>query len=650
MNIVIPLRLGLTVAALAIAGGAPARGAQFETVQQASPGADELATQMRALAANPNDVVALIRAGELALDLGDQSAAARFFARAERIDPRNGRLKAGTARTLLMLERPGEALRLFDEAERLGYEPVHYAAERGLAFDLVGEQQRAQRDYRLALKQAPDDETTRRYALSLGISGRKDQALAQIDTLLRRSDRPAWRVRAFVLAMSGDVAGAERIATSMLPPDMAGGLIPFFTRLPSLGAVDRAFAVHFGEVAPTPARIADARLTPAYPPLPPEPVAPIRVAAAAAAKDPRADRRNQRRRGRDAPIAVAAVVPPPVAFPAAPPTARYVTTASMRDQQAPARTKRDTAAPPPSESAVAAQSVTVPPPAQPPVVVARPVVIASAPLVIQPRPSPLVLPYVVPAPAAVAAVATAPAPIADQVPAVASTPTPTTVAQAVAPLPEAAAPPPAVAAAPMAGQGPAPVARPVASEESILARIVATIAVPAAELNIAAAGGSAKPPAISAVAARAKSETPVLSEEEKKAAAKAAAKKAAEKKLADKKLAEKKAAEKLAAEEAAAAKKAAKAEPSRIWVQVAGGANVADLPKEWARLRGKAGALLANRQAWTTPLRFTNRLLTGPFKSGDEAQGFVNQMGKSGLTGFVFTSDAGQKVARLPGK
>lgn len=661
MNNVIPLRLCVTLA-LACAGGGLASAAQTEVVQQPSPGADELATQMRALAANPNDVAALIRAGELALDLGDQSAAARFFARAERIDPRNGRLKAGTARTLLMLERPGEALRLFDEAERLGYEPVHYAAERGLAFDLVGEQQRAQRDYRLALKQAPDDETTRRYALSLGISGRKDQALAQIDTLLRRSDRPAWRVRAFVLAMSGDVAGAERIATSMLPPDMAGGLIPFFSRLPSLSPVDRAFAVHFGEVAPTPARIADARLTPAYPPLPPEPVAPIRVATAATAKDPRADRRNQRRRGRDAPVAVAAVVPspvrPPVTGPSlaqssvAPPAVRPVVPAPVRQPAVPAQSKPVAATPPPSAPvAVAAASTIVPPPAPKPVVVERPVVIASAPLVIQPRPAPVVVPYVVPAPVAVAAVAAAPAPVGDQVPATA--PTPATVAQT---LPPAAAPPPkpapatpVVAAVPRAEPVPAPVARPVASEESILARIVATIAVPAAELNVVPAGGSTKP-AVPAVAARAKPEAPVLSEEEKKAAAKAEAKKAAEKKLADKKLAEKKAAEKLAAEEAAAAKKAAKAEPSRIWVQVAGGANVADLPKEWARLRGKAGALLASRQAWTTPLRFTNRLLTGPFKSGDEAQGFVNQMGKSGLTGFVFTSDPGQKVARLPGK
>ena len=194
-----------------------------------------------------------------------------------------------------------------------------------------------------------------------------------------------------------------------------------------------------------------------------------------------------------------------------------------------------------------------------------------------------------------------------------------------------------------------------------MSRIVASIAVPAAELDVppvvrtvdrpapaVKVAAAIKPPV--AAGAKLPPETPVLSDEEKRAAAKAEAKKLADKKAADKKAAEKLAADKRAAEEAAAAKKAAKAEPSRVWVQVAGGANVGDLPKEWTRLRGKAGALLQSRQAWTTPLRFTNRLLTGPFKSSEEAQGFVNQIAKSGVTGFVFTSDAGQKVTRLPAK
>jgi cell division septation protein DedD len=87
-----------------------------------------------------------------------------------------------------------------------------------------------------------------------------------------------------------------------------------------------------------------------------------------------------------------------------------------------------------------------------------------------------------------------------------------------------------------------------------------------------------------------------------------------------------------------------------VWVQVAGGANEGDLEKAWASLRTKAPDLFRSRQGWTTPLRATNRVLAGPFKSSDEAQEFVNRMAKAGLSGFVFTSTKGQKIERLGGK
>src|SRR3546814_8170091 len=83
---------------------------------------------MRALAKNPKDVGALIRAGELTLLLGDPTAAAVLFSRAEKIAPDNARMKAGMATTLVRMERPAEALRLFAEAERGGYGVEKFAA------------------------------------------------------------------------------------------------------------------------------------------------------------------------------------------------------------------------------------------------------------------------------------------------------------------------------------------------------------------------------------------------------------------------------------------------------------------------------------------------------------------------------------------
>jgi hypothetical protein len=85
-------------------------------------------------------------------------------------------------------------------------------------------------------------------------------------------------------------------------------------------------------------------------------------------------------------------------------------------------------------------------------------------------------------------------------------------------------------------------------------------------------------------------------------------------------------------------------------VQVAGGANKATLPREWTRLKEKSPALLGNRTAWTTPLRATNRLLVGPFDTSREAQEFVNQLARSDISAFSWTSPEGQEIEQLPSR
>ncbi|HEX7849307.1 MAG TPA: sporulation protein, partial [Sphingomonas sp.] len=327
--------------------------------------ADALAADMRLLAANPLDIEALVTAGELTLRMGDNTAAAGFFGRAEKLDPLNPRVKAGLGSLLVRAERPGEALRRFQEAETRGLDPSKYAADRGLAYDLIGEQERAQRDYRLALRAGPDDEITRRYALSMGISGHKKEALDLLDPLLRRSDRAAWRDRAFILAMSGDRDGAQKIANSMMSPGLGAGLAPFFDRLPTLSAADRAFAVNFGELRATPERVADARMVPVLPRLGPDPTAP-RVLAAADQPRPHptaqddSGKRKKRKKNEDlAPIVPAPRPAPPVEvalnppsyvppralpIPAPPPPPRVVYTAPP---PAPRPTPRPTPAPTP---------------------------------------------------------------------------------------------------------------------------------------------------------------------------------------------------------------------------------------------------------------------------------------------------------------
>lgn len=693
MSIARPL---IIAAALAGAPGALAQsypGQQIQTVPRPTPDADALAGAMRRLGANPRDLSALLEAAELSLRLGDVNAAASLLKRAENVDPMNGRVKAGMARILVTQERPGEALRYFDQAIGYGLDAKSFAGDRGLAYDLVGEQERAQRDYRVALKSGSNDEVERRYALSLGISGKRQEALDVIDDQVRRNDRSAWRVRAFVLALTGDVPGAEKIANTMMPPGMGAALAPFFSRVAGLPPADRAFAVHFGELRPTPQRLADARMVPPLPPLTPEVSRPVQVAAAPAAA-PRANSGNERRNAREdarrrrelaaaerrasrtrqseqrakpaekPPVAVAAASSASARRPVNEPTAfqppRYAGVAFAPPQAvvqpvpaAPADTAAETANASPRPATPLPQTPSVPTNGTAPA--AAPVQLASS------TPStPRSVPTRSPAPTPSNPPPSAPQPTAE-------TPVPTSSA-ATPP----ANPAPVRTAAETAAPTP-PAATPAVSEDTILARIMAGISIPGSELGIAPVRPPApEPEPVSETAARVEAASPAVAdasaakaaadllaarEQEKAIAARKAAEAAAKKAAADakaaaaKKLADakKQAEAKKAAEEKAAAAKAAKAEPSRIWVQVAGGANKDDLPKAWAAAQSKAEAL-KGKSAYTTPLRATNRVVTGPFKSDAEAREFVNTLAKQGLSAFPFTSDDGQKMTRLPAK
>ncbi len=221
------LRLATLLCAVASVSLAPAQAQEegpeapetgYSSLDVAQPkGTRELQNALQRLALYPGDIDALIDAGNAALLLQDPQAAIGFFARADEMSPGNGRVKAGLGSALLLNENPYEALRLFDEAKKLGVPDTVYAADRGLAYDLVGNSNAAQDDYELALRRGADDETIRRYALSLGISGDRAAAEAQLDPLLRKRDAAAWRTRAFVLAISGDPEARLRLPMRRCP-------------------------------------------------------------------------------------------------------------------------------------------------------------------------------------------------------------------------------------------------------------------------------------------------------------------------------------------------------------------------------------------------------------------------------------------------
>ncbi len=593
--------------------------------------ASALARYLRMVTANPRNLEALTGAGRAALDVGDAQAAIGFYARAEAIAPRNGRVKAGLGSALVLLNQEQAALKYFEEAVSLGVPEADIASDRGLAYDLRGNAKRAQRDYGIALRRGDDPETTRRLALSMAITGDGNGALVLLDPLLRKQDTAAWRARAFILAMTGDAAGANKAAEAVMPSSTAAGFAPFFRKLPGLRSGEKAAAVHFGLFPGEgrPMRIDDLFNQ-------------AEVAARVALENTPRSATDAGRvdAGQGAFGRLATRTPDAEGQLIARPAPRIVA------DERPVATPRTNAAPAlqPSNEARIAAALT---PAASPVVTATPparVARAPVPIVAPPAQPTSVPSRTAGAQAEVGAavpVAQTPAPtpllpsfdIAPRSRPVQPSPTPapglevrladvsaTVRAAADAPVVQSVTLPPSSATGLPVVQdvaGPSAAASAPTNRLADIARVLAETpqaAVPVAPADVPPAPRpkveTATPPA-----PRPKVETPAP-------AATASADSATSPATSD-------------------------AQAERVWVQVAGGSDERALPSTWRRLKGQAPDLLNEQTAWTTPLKATNRLLVGPFASTREAQEFVNKLKPKGIDAFSWTSPKDQAIAKL---
>ncbi len=798
---------------------------------QPLPPSDPLAMNLKILAQNPYDVNALTQAGIGALEVGDPQAAIGFLARAEELSPRDGRIKAALGAALTLVERPDEALRTFGEAAGLGVSEREIAKDRGLAYDLRGDNKRAQKDYVLAEKSSNDTEIIRRHALSLGISGDKDAALKLIDPLLRKSDQSAWRARAFILALNNDMPQADRIIRAASPPSMAGSMTAFLRRLPSLTPSQRAHAVHFGTIptsgpiytasepsesfrsvgngsmdgligAAEPTRVASSTAVASGSPQPTR--AELRRLARQEKELAKLAARGQKASGIVAAGTQTAAVSPALRPPTALPTPKLATP-TVRPAQQPATTPPvqtasasqrvgarigpvdpsrlppelrpsepgvipalqparvavltgATALPPPdgvrapvtSAANPAAQSV-FPPRALPSPVVAAPTLpvtaarppavpspvvqqpprlepipapkpeIASAPTFLPavpeftaPKPpaptptlsappfgaSPVAQPNVVadPKPAQVAAVDLKPTQLPPAIPPITTSPGVTTPTVATQPpaanikpvelppsLPSGVIAPattsPTIVEPPKPLVAPAPLPTPNSATSTLMGPPAATDnglptlveapkpvdpVTPGFTPAITTPTESAGAPPVAKPdepGSRLASVLDGIQTEEESAAAplptsaqiraqKLAAQKKADSDAKDKltKEADAKAAKESEAKKAAEEAAKLKANPARIWVQVATGANRSGLPITWKKLKGDAPKALADKSAWFVSFRSTHRLLAGPVKSNGDARALVTALSKEGVSANIYTSEAGQEVFRVGGK
>ena len=280
---------GLALALAACPQAAAAQGYARPVVQSLpDPAAMRLNDALRRLGQDPRSLTALVDAGQASLSLDDVDAAEGFYRRAESVAPADGRVKAGLAAVLVRRLQPVEALRLFAEAEQAGEPMRFHAAERGLAYDLIGDNAKAQEQYRLFLSLGEDPLVTRRLALSQAIAGDQRGSETTLLPLLQRTDLAAYRTRAFALAILGKPDEAVSIAETMLPAQLAGRMAPYLRYMPRLTRAQQAAAANLGvfpqaaqigrddpalaafippAAARGPARTADSRLVPSGEPL-----------------------------------------------------------------------------------------------------------------------------------------------------------------------------------------------------------------------------------------------------------------------------------------------------------------------------------------------------------------------------------------------
>ncbi|MDE8650404.1 tetratricopeptide repeat protein [Novosphingobium album (ex Liu et al. 2023)] len=656
----------LANAAVAAALGFPACGiAQTQgavptvsrAVVQPLPGRDALRLNaaLSRLGRDPRDVDALIEAGEAANAMGDVEAAAGFFKRADQIAAGNPKVKAGLAGAMVLSGNPVDAIPLFEQAEKAGATPTDIGADRGLAYDLVGDNATAQKFYTDALSRKDDDAVRMRLALSQAIAGDAKGSEATLMPLLRKQDKPAWRTRAFTLAIAGDTKQAVQIAETILPGQLAQSIAPYLRYMPRLTPAQQAAAANLGkfprasEIGHDDPRIAayaprlgarptvaaaDAALIPQGKPLGKDGAAASGTKASAARASTREAAAKATRLARADTVRVAPPDPKP---------------AIERDSDGELPPVLANATPTPISAPTPAAAPT---PAPPPSVAAQRVAVADA----------------APRPAAPSPATSLPAP-ASSTPASVPTPAPASSTPGAAPnagFDLSALPSSQGGTAPPAERSPADIleAATPAGTASRAAAVAAGLPTPGLaesaraereRLSLAEAFADLGTP--SAQAAPISGAVDIRKIEPARPEPKPEARPADATPPEDKKTADKKAADKTAAaaDKKAAAKKPAKpappSHPSRIWVQLGVGRDKAAIAYDWRKWSKQAPTLFKGKSAYVSDMGRTNRILAGPFESNKAATAFIAQLDKAGIDGsHIWTSPAGQVVDALPAK
>jgi Flp pilus assembly protein TadD len=200
--------VGLDVASVALANGVP------ETALR-------IAQQL--LATDPRNVTALVMAADAQTALGQLDPAARSFGQALAIAPENGEAAIGLGRLRLRTD-PASAADVFLRIVTRNPNDAAALIDLGIAQDLLGRHDEAQRNYRRALAIEPDRVAANvNLALSLALSNNPQQAL-EILRPLASGPGTTSKIRqdlAVAFALAGDDAeAASALRTDISQPEV----------------------------------------------------------------------------------------------------------------------------------------------------------------------------------------------------------------------------------------------------------------------------------------------------------------------------------------------------------------------------------------------------------------------------------------------
>lgn len=626
--------LVIAVSAAALPGTVGAQDFSRPVVQALpNPATGNLAEALRELGRDPQSVDALVRAGQASVELGDFASATNFFDRGLAVSPTDGRIKAGQASLALRQQRPVEALRLYDEAQAAGADMAPHAADRGMAYDLVGNNTRAQELYQIARRFDETPELIRRLALSQAIAGNQNASEATLLPLLQRADIAAYRTRAFTLAILGKPDEAVSIAETMLPERLSSRMAPYLRYMPRLTRAQQAAAADLGvfpraaDIGRDPPEIA-ALSEPSTPAAAPVQTADARLVPAGPAMGGNRNERPAASSGRSedavfaaaaarvapssAQPAIAAAAPQPVPQPISQPVIQPAP--QPTPQPAPALAQAPESMPAPAPVMAAASAPAAPQPAStgelPPVGA-----VALAPTT--PAPAPVA------AESSAVAAASAVGPMQGPEQSAVATPAVFSTTDVASPAPTPA-PAPVMAAAPapvlVAAAAPDGAARAAAAAENVVDAVETVEEAPEprdlaqafADFSVAAVPQARADGAVDI--------TTITPTREKPPEPKPAP---------------------------PPAPPPPPPHPSRIWVQIATGRNVTALGTDWRRIRREADGLLDRQKPHVAAWGQTNRLVVGPLNNTRAANELVAALKEKGVDTFRFSSSAGEEVKAL---